>query len=152
MHATNGQPFGRPALGDPSKYLLTNLALCGCCALRVRSRKHSGGARWFEESQTPDSLVIDLTDDGYVALGAEGQVAVIEAEAAMLDRMPRAESDALDVEALRLIEPKIGLTVAKTAIKNLFSQGKLGRLGAGKRGNPHRYFLEPMNSVATQIP
>ena len=40
-------PFGRPPLGDPSKYLLTNLALCGCCRgpLRVRSRKVAGGAR-----------------------------------------------------------------------------------------------------------
>ncbi len=29
--STSGRPFGRPALGNPSKYLLTNLALCGCC-------------------------------------------------------------------------------------------------------------------------
>ena len=41
----NGQAFGRPALGNPSKYLLTNLALCGCCggALKVRSRTHGNG-------------------------------------------------------------------------------------------------------------
>jgi recombinase len=31
MKSTNGQAFGRPALGSPSKYLLTNLALCGHC-------------------------------------------------------------------------------------------------------------------------
>jgi site-specific DNA recombinase len=27
----NGRPFGRPARGNPSKYLLTNLLQCGCC-------------------------------------------------------------------------------------------------------------------------
>ena len=43
MKRHRGRPFGRPALGDPSKYLLTNLALCGCCGgpLRVRSRERT---------------------------------------------------------------------------------------------------------------
>ena len=47
LAATEGQPFGRPPLSDPSKYLLTNLALCGCCggSLRVRSHGNSGGNR-----------------------------------------------------------------------------------------------------------
>jgi site-specific DNA recombinase len=42
LKATNGRPFGRPALGDPSKYLLTSLASCGCCGstLQVVSRSH----------------------------------------------------------------------------------------------------------------
>ena len=31
LEGTNGRPFGRPPLGASSKYLLTNLALCGCC-------------------------------------------------------------------------------------------------------------------------
>jgi site-specific DNA recombinase len=49
MKATNGQPFGRPPLGDPSKYLLTNLALCGCCGgtMKVRSRSHGNGRKFF---------------------------------------------------------------------------------------------------------
>ena len=39
----------RPPLGDPSKYLLTNLALCGCCRgpLKVLCRKHGNGRRYF---------------------------------------------------------------------------------------------------------
>ena len=47
--ATRGQAFGRPALGNPSKYLLTNLALCGCCGgpLKVRSRSHGNGRKQF---------------------------------------------------------------------------------------------------------
>jgi Recombinase zinc beta ribbon domain len=36
-------------LGDPSKYLLTNLALCGQChgPLHVRSQSHGTGRKYF---------------------------------------------------------------------------------------------------------
>ena len=42
LRGTNGQAFGRPVLGNPSPYLLTNLASCACCggSLRVRTRDH----------------------------------------------------------------------------------------------------------------
>lgn len=42
LYATKGHAFGRPPVGNPSKYLLTNLAQCGVCgsSLRVRSRSH----------------------------------------------------------------------------------------------------------------
>jgi site-specific DNA recombinase len=57
LHTNKGQVFGRPALGHPSKYLLTNLALCGCCGgpLQVRSgshgngRSHFYGCAWYHE-------------------------------------------------------------------------------------------------------
>lgn len=43
------QPFGRPALGNPSKYLLTNLCLCGRCggSLEVLSRTHGKQGRKY---------------------------------------------------------------------------------------------------------
>jgi Recombinase zinc beta ribbon domain len=49
LKGTKGQAFGRPALGNPSKYLLTNLALCGECGggLRVRSRTHGSGRKFY---------------------------------------------------------------------------------------------------------
>jgi site-specific DNA recombinase len=42
LRGTSGQAFGRPSLGSPSPYLLTNLAACGCCGgpLKVRTRSH----------------------------------------------------------------------------------------------------------------
>jgi hypothetical protein len=42
LGGTNGRAFGRPVLGSPSPYLLTNLALCACCggSLQARSRSH----------------------------------------------------------------------------------------------------------------
>jgi site-specific DNA recombinase len=47
--AATRQPFGRPALSNPSKYLLTNLALCGSCGgpLKARSRSHGNGRKHF---------------------------------------------------------------------------------------------------------
>jgi site-specific DNA recombinase len=49
LKATNNRPFGRPALGDPSKYLLTNLASCGVCggSLLVISSQHGSTRRRF---------------------------------------------------------------------------------------------------------
>ncbi len=42
LKGTGGQRFGRPPVGSSSKYLLTNLAQCGCCgsSLKVRTRSH----------------------------------------------------------------------------------------------------------------
>ncbi len=47
LKGTNGQAFGRPALGNPSRYLLTNLAQCYRCGgtLQACSRSHSETAR-----------------------------------------------------------------------------------------------------------
>jgi Recombinase zinc beta ribbon domain len=44
---TLGRPFGRPALGDPAKYLLTNLAHRGCCGGPLRVRSRPSGARFY---------------------------------------------------------------------------------------------------------
>ncbi len=42
LKGTNGRRFGRPPVGSPSKYLLTNLAQCGVCgsSMKVRTRSH----------------------------------------------------------------------------------------------------------------
>ncbi len=47
VNATKGRPFGRPPLGNPSKYLLTNLAQCYQCggSLQACSRSHGKTAR-----------------------------------------------------------------------------------------------------------
>jgi hypothetical protein len=49
---------------------------------------HKRLAHLWPDSETPDTLVIDLTDRGYVGLGTEGTVAVLEAERVILDRLP----------------------------------------------------------------
>jgi hypothetical protein len=49
LAGTKGHVFGRPPLGNPSKYLLTNLALCGCCdgPLKAISRDHGNDRKRF---------------------------------------------------------------------------------------------------------
>ncbi len=101
-------------------------------------------------TETPESLVVDLTDQGYVVLGDKASVATLEAEGDLLDRLPQNEADALDLEALRTGDTVIAKTAAKAAISNLYHQRKAGRLGAGKRGDPYRYFRAVKDSVATQ--
>ncbi len=78
-------------------------------------------------------------------------MAVLDAERAILDRLPVKSEDALDLEGLRLIEPSIGRTVAKAAIKSLVATSRATRLGSGKRGDPHRFF-SAMNLVSTHTP
>jgi site-specific DNA recombinase len=49
MKTNGGQVFGRPPLANPSRHLLTNLALCGCCGgtLYVLSRSHGAHRKRF---------------------------------------------------------------------------------------------------------
>jgi AAA domain-containing protein len=101
-------------------------------------------------SETPSDLVIDLTSDGYVVLGDTASVATLEAEQALIDRLPTNQTDAADLEALRVAEPVIAKTSAKTAMARLYDSGKARRIGSGKRGDAYRYFLPVKDSVATQ--
>jgi hypothetical protein len=102
-------------------------------------------------TETPDTLVIDLTADGYVALGTEGTVAVLEAERALLDRLPATEAGALTLDALLDGHvPRIARTVAQEALRALEAVG-VQRLGKGKRGSPYRYFRAIEVPAGTQI-
>ena len=49
LKGTKGQAFGRPALGNPSKYLLTNFAHCGRCGgpLGCRRGRMAAGGRYY---------------------------------------------------------------------------------------------------------
>jgi len=49
LQGTHGQPFGRPPVGNPSKYLLTNMTTCGACGatMKVVSRDSGGVRRRF---------------------------------------------------------------------------------------------------------
>lgn len=102
-------------------------------------------------SETPDTLVIDLTTEGYVALGTEGTVAVLEAERVLLDHLPTTEAKALALpDLLDGLQPRIARTVAQEALRKLASVG-VQQLGSGKRGSPYRYFRAIEVSAGTQI-
>lgn len=102
-------------------------------------------------TETPDTLVIDLTENGYVALGTEGTVAVLEAERTLLDRLPGTEAAAVTLaELLDGLQPRIARTVAQEALRKLAAVG-VQQIGNGKRGSPYRYFRAVEVSAGTQI-
>lgn len=104
LSATNGNPFGRPALGDPSKYLLTNLALCGCCGgpMRVRSRQHGSTRKHFYGCSGYHERGRTVCANGADVPMTDADDVVIEA---LLDDVLDASiiEDAVD-EALRLLQ------------------------------------------------
>jgi hypothetical protein len=104
-------------------------------------------------SETPESLVIDLTTDGYIALGSAGTVAVLEAERALLDRFPTTEAAALTLtDLIDGAQPRIPRTVAQRALDKLTEAGAVSRLGSGKKKDAYRYFKAIDVSAQTQIP
>ena len=101
-------------------------------------------------SETPESVVIDMTETGYVVLGDCASVATLEAERALLDRLPDTEDHAADLETLRTMDPVIGKSATKIAIANLMKAGDANRVGSGKRNDAYRYFRAVKTLVSTQ--
>jgi AAA domain/Toprim-like len=93
--------------------------------------------------EVPEELVIDLTKDGYVALGTTANVAEAEAEQALLSALPRTETEAMTVKEL-IERAEVGRTTAQRVFKSLCARRGVEAIGAGKRGDPLRYFL-PQN-------
>jgi hypothetical protein len=89
-------------------------------------------------TETPDTLVIELTPAGYTALGTQGTVAVLEAENILRDRLPVTEAEALTLDELRA-GLQLTRSVAQEALRKLADVG-VQRVGLGKRGSPYRYF------------
>jgi len=101
----------------------------------------------------PEGLVIELTDGGYVSHGSESAVAERQAEEFILENVPRTEAEAAELTAL--IEgsaPKIVRSTAQRAVKTLLMEGKIVRLGMGKRKDPYRYFRPEKVSAQTRTP
>jgi hypothetical protein len=98
--------------------------------------------------QTPDSLVIELTDAGYIALGDAEAVATTEARAAILNTAPTSEGEALR-EADLLSAADVKRTVGQGVIREHLEAGRLCRMGKGKKGDPYRYWRAPEGEKVT---
>jgi NrS-1 polymerase HBD domain/AAA domain len=103
----------------------------------------------FEE--TPDKLVIELTADGYRSLGDATAFAEQEARQAILEVLPAKAEHALSSGDLfdKLKEQDIKRTSAQTALEALIGEGEVVRTGAGKRGDPYRYYRPAKDSAET---
>ena len=99
-------------------------------------------------SETPEELVIDLTNEGYVALGEKADVAMQEALEAILHAVPTSEADALTLKDL-CAAANITRPTGQRALEEMCLGGKIQKLGNGKRGDPFRYFLTEKVSAQT---
>jgi AAA domain len=92
--------------------------------------------------ETPDKLVIELTEDGYRSLGDASAFAEKEAMSAIVDLLPTKEENAMPTADIldRLKDQDIKRTVANEALVKLTSSGTIEKFGQGKRGNPYRYY------------
>ena len=85
--------------------------------------------------ETPDSLVIDLTLHGYVALGSKEQAGEAEAKAKILDALEGGKALTYDELAE---ETELPLTTVKRVVKRAVEEGDLhqtgGKDGLGRKG------------------
>ena len=124
LRGTNGRRFGRPALGNPSPYLLTNLAACAVCGgpLRVRTRSHgSERARFYGCAGYHERGKTVCTNQADVPM-AEADWVVLEA---LLDDVvtPDVVNDAVS-EALSLIQADSGDHGLESVDGELFRVGE----------------------------
>ena len=108
LKGTKGRPFGRPPVGSPSKYLLTNLAQCGVCgsSMKVRTRSHRhfrakfyGCSGYHDRGRTvcPNGADVPMEDADLMVL-----------EAVLDDVLTPDLVDAAVTEALRILQPEDG--------------------------------------------
>ena len=98
--------------------------------------------------ETPAELLIELQDEGYVALGEPGETAVKDAKDILFAAAPDTETEALNITEL-IGDAKVSRRSAQRAVDLLIQEGILSRIGKGKRGDPFRYFLPENRFCAT---
>jgi hypothetical protein len=92
--------------------------------------------------ETPDKVVIELTDKGYRNLGNASAFAEKEAQDAVVEILPAkaehalATADVLD----QLSKQGVKRTVGTEALARLTESGTIERLGKGQKGSPYRYY------------
>lgn len=89
--------------------------------------------------ETPDKLLIELTDAGYVDLGTDQAVAAAEAREAVLRVAPTSGGDALTEKEL-YEAAGVKRTTGQGAIREHLATGRLRQIGEGKRGSPYKYW------------
>jgi RecA-family ATPase len=98
-------------------------------------------------SETPAELLLELRENGYVALGEPHEAAVREAKDSIMATAPKSESEGVDLK--NLIESAVPRATAQRAIDELLTEGRLARVGEGKRGKPFRYFIPEIHFCPT---
>lgn len=94
-------------------------------------------------AETPDELVVELTDAGYVVLGDQAAVALAEARAGVLATIDAApDGPTLDELYAELVPPARKTTI-QDAVLALLEDGVIARTGRGRKGDPFRHVRPP---------
>jgi hypothetical protein len=96
--------------------------------------------------ETPDVLGVELTEDGYKALGDSAAVAKAEAREAILEAAPTSEAEAASLTMLLMVTD-LGRTTAQKAIEALLEGGELRRVGEGKKGSRTVIGARPVKGI-----
>lgn len=141
--------------GDVANAGRGSSAFAGAADILVAIRRPEGRARdtirhiealsRFDE--TPDSLMVELTETGYVVLD-ESAVAKAEAKGALLKAAPAHAGAALTLNELTE-KTQVKRTTAQDAIDELTAQSRLQMVGKGVKGDPHRWFAPEIHSAET---
>jgi predicted transcriptional regulator len=94
----------------------------------------------FEE--TPDKLIVELTEQGYRSLGDAVVFADQEAMKAIVELLPsKPENSTATADLLDALQKRdVRRTVANEALKKLTTAGTVLRIGEGKKGDPYCYY------------
>ncbi len=90
-------------------------------------------------TDTPETLAMQLTDDGYQAIGTEGAMVASLARRGLLEIAPVTCVDAKTVDELIALSG-VKRSSGQDALAELLREGVITRIGAGRRGDPYRYY------------
>jgi hypothetical protein len=98
--------------------------------------------------ETPELLVIELTEEGYVVLGTDEAFAVQEARDKVLETL----GDEGMTMAEIVTETKLKRTSVQSALTDLVADGKAIVDGAGKRADPYRWTKKVSAALTVVVP
>ena len=99
-------------------------------------------------SDTPPELLIELTDNSYVALGEPQDAALREAKDLITAIAPRAETEAMTLKEITETSD-VPRSTAQRAVEELLREELLSKMGEGKKNSPYRYFKTENPSCPT---
>jgi hypothetical protein len=89
-------------------------------------------------SETPDELVVELTDTGYIVLGDQAAVALSEARTGVLEAIGASSEGPTLTELYEQLKPAKHTTI-NAAVAELVAIGAIVRTGRGVKGDPFRH-------------
>jgi AAA domain len=97
--------------------------------------------------ETPSALVVELTEQGYVAHGTAADIKRHAAESTIRDALPATETDALTLDEV-CDATEVKRTMCAAVLAALTESGDVVRTGGGIKGSPHRYYRPEMLSAS----